>query len=62
MITIEKHLENNEAEIHAAALLYAKNYNVSYKIARRDVEDEYCQGWHESRDAMRNGDWDYGRE
>jgi hypothetical protein len=43
--SIDAHLESNAEEIETQAQAYAKSYNVSIEDARRDVTDEYIQGW-----------------
>lgn len=52
MITIEQHIANNRAAIEKEAREYAKSYGVDLEKARRDVEDEYKQGWYEAVDAL----------
>jgi hypothetical protein len=49
-------------EVIDEAVEYAASYQCSAEIAVRDVIDEYHQGAAEAADALRNGDWDYGRE
>jgi hypothetical protein len=44
------------------ATTYSEEYKVDIETALRDVADEYFQGEAEADDALRNGDWDYGRE
>jgi hypothetical protein len=51
MNTIQQHIEQNRAEIEAAAQQYAKDYGMSIERARREVADEYAQGWHEENDS-----------
>lgn len=47
-ITLEQHLSRSADRIAAEAREYAKNYNVNYERALRDVTDEYTQAWHEA--------------
>ena len=41
---------------------YSAGHNCDLQTSIEDVLDEYYQGAAEAADAMRNGDWDYGRE
>jgi hypothetical protein len=53
MITLDQHLANNQAEIQADAVVYAKSYDVSFEVALQDVMDEYTNGWYEERSEAR---------
>lgn len=52
-MTLQQHLQVNAARIEAEAREYAQTYRMPLEQARREVADEYAQGWHEERDNAR---------
>lgn len=52
-MTLEQHLEQNREQIEHEAPEYARQYNVSLERARREIADEFAQGWHEAADDAR---------
>jgi len=59
---LNAHLDENADEIDAQAKAYAKTHGISFYEARREIEDEYRQGYYDDVEARRTTDWDYGRE
>lgn len=57
-MTLNQHIAANRQQIEKEARIYAANYGCSLEAARRDVTDEYVQGWHIEADAVRYGDFD----
>jgi len=50
---INRHLEQNADNIEREAQAYAKSFKVSIEDARRDVSDEYIQGYIDAAEAAR---------
>lgn len=59
---LQQWLDSKAADIQEEAKEYAKTYNVSMERAVREVETEYIEGFYADMEALRSGDWDYGRE
>jgi hypothetical protein len=47
------HPADNAAHIEREAQAYARNYNCSIEVARRDVRAEYTQAAHEEAEFLR---------
>lgn len=50
-MTLQQHIEKNRAQIESEARAYAKAYGCTLDEARRDVRDEFAQGWHVEQDG-----------
>jgi len=62
MTSLREYLEDSADEIEELAQQYAIDHKCSIEDARRDVRDEFVQGYCEGAEASRTTDWDYGRE
>lgn len=58
----QDYLDAHEEQFEQEVREYAEFHKVSLAEARRDVRDEWCEGWCDGEAARRTTDWDYGRE
>lgn len=52
-MTLEQHLSANRDLIESEAREYARVYKMPLERARREIEGEFAQGWHEDQDDAR---------
>lgn len=52
-MTLEQHLSQNREQIEREAPAYAERYRVTLERARKEIADEFAQGWYEAADNAR---------